>query len=53
MTASKFDDAIATCKRLGAAESFIAKPVDFQNFSAMTLQLSLQWALLKPATAAA
>jgi CheY-like chemotaxis protein/DNA-binding XRE family transcriptional regulator len=48
LTASKFDDAIAMCKRLGA-ESFIAKPVDFQNFSAMTLQLSLQWALLKPA----
>lgn len=48
LTASKFDDAIAVCKRLGA-ESFIAKPVDFQNFSAMTLQLSLQWALLKPA----
>ena len=48
LTASKFDDAIAICKRLGAA-SFIAKPVDFQNFSAMTLQLSLQWALLKPA----
>ncbi|HUC84515.1 MAG TPA: response regulator, partial [Candidatus Acidoferrales bacterium] len=47
LTASKFDDAIAVCKRLGA-ESFIAKPVDFQNFSAMTLQLSLQWALLKP-----
>jgi len=48
LTASKFDDAIATCKRLGA-ESFIAKPVNFQNFSAMTLQLSLQWARLKPA----
>jgi two-component system response regulator len=51
LTASKFDDAIATCKRLGA-ESFIAKPVDFQNFSAMTLQLSLQWALLKPSPVA-
>jgi CheY-like chemotaxis protein len=49
LTASKFDDSITICKRLGA-ESFIAKPVDFQNFSAMTLQLSLQWALLKPAT---
>jgi len=48
LTASKFDDAIAVCKRLGA-ESFIAKPVDFQNFSTMTLQLSLQWALLQPA----
>ncbi len=47
LTASKYDDAIAVCKRLGA-ESFISKPVDFQNFSAMTLQLSLQWALLKP-----
>ena len=47
LTASKYDDAIAICKRLGA-ESFIAKPVDFQNFSAMTLQLSLQWALLRP-----
>jgi len=47
LTASKFDDAIAICKRLGA-ETFIAKPVDFQNFSKMTLQLSLQWALLKP-----
>ena len=48
LTASKVDAAIATCKRLGA-ETFIAKPVDFQNFSAMALQLSLQWALLKPA----
>src|ERR1035438_1638661 len=36
LTASKYDDAIAICKRLGA-ESFIAKPVDFQNFSSMTL----------------
>ena len=33
LTASKFDDAITVCKRLGAA-SFIPKPVDFQNFSA-------------------
>ena len=49
LTASKYDDAIAICKRLGA-ESFIAKPVNFHNFSAMTLQLSLQWALLKPAS---
>jgi CheY-like chemotaxis protein len=48
LTASKFDDSIALCKRLGA-ETFIAKPVDFQNFSAMTLQLIMQWALLKPA----
>ncbi len=49
LTASKYDDAIAICKRLGA-ETFIPKPVNFQNFSAMTLQLSLQWALLKPSS---
>jgi two-component system response regulator len=49
LTSSKHDAAIATCKRLGA-ETFIAKPVDFQNFSAMSLQLSLQWAMLKPAS---
>jgi two-component system, response regulator len=48
LTSSKEDANIATCKRLGA-ETFIAKPVDFDNFSAATLQLSLQWALLKPA----
>jgi two-component system, response regulator len=48
LTSSKSDAAITTCKRLGA-ETFIAKPVNFENFSAMTLQLSLQWALLKPA----
>jgi CheY-like chemotaxis protein/predicted XRE-type DNA-binding protein len=48
LTGSKYEDAIATCKRLGA-ETFIAKPVNFQNFSAMALQLSLKWALLKPA----
>jgi two-component system response regulator len=51
LTSSKHDTAIATCKRLGA-ETFIAKPVDFTNFSAMALQLSLQWALLKPASIA-
>jgi two-component system response regulator len=48
LTGSKYEEAIAICKRLGA-ETFIAKPVNFQNFSAMALQLSLQWALLKPA----
>ncbi len=48
LTSSKHDSNIAICKRLGAA-SYIVKPVDFQNFSAASLQLSLQWALLKPA----
>ncbi|HUB86312.1 MAG TPA: response regulator [Verrucomicrobiae bacterium] len=47
LTSSKHDLDIATCKRLGA-QAYIVKPVDFQNFSAVTLQLSLQWALLKP-----
>lgn len=48
LTSSKEDGNIATCKRLGA-NTYIVKPVDFDNFSAATLQLSLQWALLKPA----
>jgi CheY-like chemotaxis protein/predicted XRE-type DNA-binding protein len=48
LTSSKHDLDIATCKRLGA-EAYIVKPVDFQNFNTATLQLSLQWALLKPA----
>jgi CheY-like chemotaxis protein/predicted XRE-type DNA-binding protein len=50
LTSSKEDAAIVICKRLGA-ETFISKPVNFQNFSAMSLQLSLQWALLKPTSA--
>jgi CheY-like chemotaxis protein/predicted XRE-type DNA-binding protein len=52
LTASKTGELIDVCRRLGA-DSFIAKPVDFQNFSAMALQLGLQWTLLKPAPAAA
>jgi CheY-like chemotaxis protein len=47
LTGSEDDSAVAACKRLGA-ETFIAKPVSFKNFSAMTLKLSLQWALVKP-----
>jgi len=39
------------CRRLGA-DTVIPKPVDFQNISAMALQLGLQWTLLKPAPAA-
>lgn len=49
LTSSNQDIVITTCKRLGA-ETFIAKPVSFKNFSAMTLKLSLQWALVKPAS---
>ena len=48
LTSSKHDINIAICKRLGV-QSYIVKPVDFQNFSAASLQLSLHWALLKPA----
>jgi two-component system response regulator len=46
LSASKQDRDIATSKRLGA-EAYIVKPVDFQNLSQVTPQLSLQWALLK------
>jgi CheY-like chemotaxis protein/DNA-binding XRE family transcriptional regulator len=46
LTASKRDRDIATSKGLGA-EAYIVKPVDFQNLSEVTPQLSLQWALLK------
>ena len=49
LTSSKHDINIAICKRLGV-QSYIVKPVDFKNFSAASLQLSLQWALLKPAS---
>jgi CheY-like chemotaxis protein/predicted XRE-type DNA-binding protein len=48
LTSSKEDRDITAAKRLGA-ETYIVKPVDFQNFSTATLKLSLQWALLKPA----
>jgi len=37
---------LAATQRLGA-DACIVKPVDFQNFSGVTPQLSLQWALLK------
>jgi two-component system response regulator len=47
LTASKQDRDITTSKRLGA-EACIVKPVDFQNLSEVTPQLSLQWALVKP-----
>jgi CheY-like chemotaxis protein/DNA-binding XRE family transcriptional regulator len=49
LTASSRDRDIAACKRLGA-DAYIVKPVDFKNLSAITPQLSLQWALLMPAS---
>jgi CheY-like chemotaxis protein/DNA-binding XRE family transcriptional regulator len=39
----------ASSQRLGA-DGFIVKPVDFQNLSGITPQLSLQWALVKRAS---
>jgi len=51
MTASRRDRDTAASKQLGA-EGYIVKPVDFQNLSGVTPQLSLQWALLKRAAVA-
>jgi CheY-like chemotaxis protein len=51
LTGSKNDRDLATSKRLGA-EAYIVKPVDFNNLSEVTPQLSLQWALHRPATRA-
>ena len=48
LTVSSKDRDIAASQRLGA-EAYIVKPVDFQNLSGVTPQLSLQWALLKRA----
>jgi len=39
----------ATSYKVGA-DTYIVKPVDFQNLSEVTPQLSLRWALLKPRT---
>src|SRR5690606_7840860 len=47
LTASSHDRDILVSKRLGA-ETYIVKPVDFQNLSEATPKLSFQWALLKP-----
>ncbi len=50
LTASARDRDFIESKRLGA-ESYIVKPVDFNNFSAVMPQLDLRWALLKPTSA--
>jgi CheY-like chemotaxis protein len=47
LTASNRDRDIAECRRLGA-ETYIVKPVGFQNFSEVTARLSLAWTLVKP-----
>jgi CheY-like chemotaxis protein/DNA-binding XRE family transcriptional regulator len=47
LTVSQRDDYIREALRLGA-QSYIVKPVDFQNFSQSTSKLSFRWALLNP-----
>jgi CheY-like chemotaxis protein/DNA-binding Xre family transcriptional regulator len=48
LTVSRQDRDVESSLRLGA-EGYIVKPVDFQSLSEVTPQLSLKWALLKPA----
>lgn len=50
LTSSQQDRDIAECRRLGA-QTYLVKPVRFENFSKVTPQLSLRWALLEPAVA--
>jgi CheY-like chemotaxis protein len=46
LTVSNRDRDIAECRRLGA-ETYIVKPVAFQNFSAVIPHLEMEWTLLK------
>lgn len=48
LTRSRRDHDMVECRRLGV-EGYIVKPVDFANFSMVTPQLMLRWALLAPA----
>lgn len=47
LSASNHDCDIDECRRLGA-ETYIVKPVGFQNFSAIAPRLEMEWALVKP-----
>jgi CheY-like chemotaxis protein len=47
LTISDRDRDIDECRRLGA-ETYIVKPVSFQNFSKVTPFLSLSWVLVEP-----
>lgn len=47
LTVSQRDDDIREAMRLGA-QSYIVKPVDFQNFSQSTSKMSFRWAMLNP-----
>jgi CheY-like chemotaxis protein len=48
LTASERDSDIAVCRQHGV-ESYIVKPVGFQNFSEVTQRLQMEWALKRPA----
>lgn len=47
LTISDSDADINECRRLGA-DTYIVKPVNFQNFSKVATFLSLSWALVEP-----
>jgi len=47
LTISDRDEDINECRRLGA-ETYIVKPVSFQNFSKVATFLSLSWVLVEP-----
>jgi CheY-like chemotaxis protein len=49
LTVSQNSRHIKASRQLGAA-NYIVKPVDFQNFSRVTPELSMQWALLQTPT---
>jgi CheY-like chemotaxis protein len=51
LTASERDRDIQISRKLGAA-AYIVKPVDMRSLSGVAPEISLQWALLKPALAA-
>lgn len=49
LTASQKDEHMREAMELGAA-AYLVKPVNFDNFSKITPQLSLHWALVDPAS---
>ncbi|HWB59506.1 MAG TPA: response regulator [Chthoniobacteraceae bacterium] len=49
LTASQQDQDIVLCRKLGA-ETYIVKPVNFNNLGEVTARLNLHWALLKENT---
>lgn len=48
LTVSTRDSDLGECRRLGV-QTYLVKPVGFQNFSEVTSHLKLAWTLVKPA----